>query len=71
MILVSAGIRETYPMDNRTDREKKVEAAMDSLRKSQSADEQRYFLDVLRELNLTAEEEKEVREILKKGRYKP
>ena len=64
-------------MDNRIDntaesRKRNVDAGMRALRNSQSADEQRYFLGMLRKLNLTPAEEAMVREILSKRRkYKP
>jgi hypothetical protein len=65
-------------MDNRIDnttesrRRRNVEAAMKSLRNSESADEQRYFLGVLRKLNLTPDEEEMVKDILsKKRKLKP
>ena len=47
-------------------RRRRVESAMESLRNSQSADEQRYYLGVLRELKLTSDEEEKVKEILSK-----
>ena len=53
-------------------RRRRVESAMESLRNSQSADEQRYYLGVLRKLKLTSDEEEKVKEILsKKNKLKP